>query len=203
MDGTIANTDELVVETMFELYDLYRNGVRSPREKCYYFSGPPIRESLASEFPDQDVEFLAKEFARLSRPKYDTIVTSYPHCREVLLELKKMGIKLGVVTNKFRNMSIHCLEVINLSDVFDVLVGFDDVKEHKPHPEGIFKAMKETGISDLKKVLYIGDNKLDDETGKSAHIDTCLVTWGPRKMSDEVKPTYKIDDYFNLLEVIK
>lgn len=203
MDGTIANTDELVVETIYEMYDLYRGGVKTPREKCYYFSGPPIRETIEKEFPGQDAEFLMQEFARLSKDKYDTMVTPYPHSREVKLELKKRGIKLGVVTNKFRGMALHCLEVIGLDDVFDILIGYDDVIEHKPHPEGIYKAMEVFDIKDKKRVLYVGDNPLDDETAKNAGVDSCLVTWGPRKMPENVKPTYKIDDYYDLLEVIK
>lgn len=203
MDGTIANTDELVVQTMYELYDLYRDGKKTPREECYYFSGPPIRDTLRKEFPDGDIEFLAHEFARLSKDKYDTMVTPYPHSREVKLELKKRGIKLGVVTNKHRLMALHCLEVIKLDDIFDVLIGFDDVKESKPHPEGIYKAMELLGIKDKKKVLYVGDNPLDDMTAKNAGVDSCLVMWGPRKMPNDIKPTYKIYDYFDLLEVIR
>ena len=151
MDGTIANTDELVVETMYEMYDLYREGKKTTREQCYYFSGPPLRDTLRKEFPDGDIEFLAKEFARLSRDKYDTMVTPYPHSREVKLKLKEMGIKLGVVTNKQHDMAVHCLEVIHLDDVFDILIGYDDVKETKPSPEGIYKAMEKANIKDLRR----------------------------------------------------
>ena len=182
MDGTIANTDELVVETMYEMYDLYRGGRKTPREECYYFSGPPIKETLRKEFPGLDEEFLAQEFARLSRDKYDTIVTTYPHSKEVKLKLIQMGIKLGVVTNKYHELAVHCLEAIHLDDVMDILVGYDDVIKHKPHPEGIYKAMETFGIKDKKRVLYVGDNPLDYETAKNAGVDSCLVTWGPRKM---------------------
>lgn len=203
MDGTIANTDELVVETMYELYDLYRGGRKTPREQCYYFSGPPLRETLRKEFPDGDIEFLASEFARLSKDKYDTMVTPYQHSREVKLKLKEMGIKLGVVTNKQHLMAVHCLKVIKLDDVFDILIGYDDVKETKPSPEGIYKAMKIANVKDVKRVLYVGDNPLDDMTAKNAKVDSVLVSWGPRKMPENIKPTYIIDDYYDLLEVIK
>lgn len=204
MDGTIANTDELVVETMFELYDLYRGGKRTPREDCYYFSGPPIRESLKKEFPDMDVEFLAHEFYLRSKDKYDIMVTPYPHSRDVKLKIRDMGIKLGVVTNKRHDLAEHCLEVINLHDqIFDVLIGFDDVKEGKPSPEGIYKAMDALGVHDKKKVLYVGDNYLDELTAKNAGIDVAIVTWGSRKIDERAKPTYFINDYRELLEVVK
>ena len=131
------------------------------------------------------------------------MVTPYHHSREVKLKLRDMGIKLGVVTNKQHEMAIHCLEVIHLEDVFDILIGYDDVKESKPSPEGIYKAMEAFNIKDKSRVLYVGDNPLDDETAKNAKVDSCLVLWGPRKMPEYVKPTFKINDYYELLEVIK
>ena len=203
MDGTIANTDELVVETIYEMYDLYRGGRKTPREQCYYFSGPPLRDTVAKEFPGGDVDFLVKEFGRLSKDKYAKLVTPYPNSREVKLKLKEMGIKLGVVTNKAHDMAMHCLDVIGLNDVFEILIGSSDVKSFKPSPEGIYKAMEALGVKDKKRVLYVGDNALDDQTAKNAGIDSCLVTWGPRILPDNIHPTYKIDNYFDLLEVIE
>ena len=45
MDGTIADTDEVILRSMNELYDLYRDGKRTPEEEIYYFSGPPIADT--------------------------------------------------------------------------------------------------------------------------------------------------------------
>ena len=203
MDGTIANTDDVIVESFNELYDLYRGGKRTPLEQIYYFSGPPLRETLPKEFPDMDYDFIYQEFYRISGSKYDTMVKGYPYSREVKLKLKEEGIKLGVVTNKAHNLAVHCLETIHLDDVMDVLIGVGDVKNNKPDPEGILKAMEIVGIKDKKKVLYVGDNYIDYLSAKNAGVDSCLVTWGPREVSKEAKPTYKISDYRELLEVIK
>ena len=163
-----------------------------------------LKDTLKQEFPGQDLDMLFDEFYKRSKHKYDEIVTTYPYCKEVLLELKRRGIKLGVITNKERTMAFHCLDVIGLGDgIFDYLVGYNDVTNHKPHPEGIFKAMNYFKVDDKKKVLYVGDNKLDVQTADNAEIDSTLVTWGPRKMPEDLKPTYKIDDYRKLLGVIE
>ena len=113
MDGTIANTDEMIVQTFLELYKLYRKGAPTPREQIYYFSGPPIREVLKREFPDQDNQFMWDEFHRISWDFYPLYTTGYPNCREVLLELKKRGYKLGVVTNKIHRTTLYCLKITN------------------------------------------------------------------------------------------
>ena len=46
----------------------------------------------------------------------------------------------------------------------------------------------------------MGDNVLDLETANNAGVDCCLVNWGPRKLDESVKPTFKIDSYLDLEE---
>lgn len=198
LDGTVADTDQMIVETMNILYDLYRDGRKTPVEEIYYFSGPPIYDTLNKEFPGMDMEFMHAEFRRVSISLYPKTVKSYPGCKEALLSLKEKGYKLGVVTNKIHSSTLFCLELIGLKDVFDSLVCFDDVKNPKPDKEPILKAMKELGVSDLQKVLYIGDNKLDLLTANSAGVDCALVNWGPRVLDKSLKPKMIISSYEEL-----
>ena len=199
LDGTVADTDEMIVQTMNILYDKYRNGKRTPKEEVYYFSGPPIYETLDKEFPGCDLEFMHAEFRRVSMELYPKTVASYPHCKEVLLELKRKGYKLGIVTNKIHSSTIYCLKLIGLEGVFDSLICYDDVKNPKPEAEPILKSMEFLNVSDLSKVLYIGDNKLDLLCANNAGVDSVLVTWGPRKIDPNLKPTFFIDSYDDLL----
>ena len=198
LDGTVADTDQMIVETMNILYDLYRDGRRTPVEEIYYFSGPPIYDTLNKEFPDMDMEFMHAEFRRVSVELYPKTVKPYPNCKEVLLSLKKKGYKLGLVTNKIHCSTLLCLKLIDLEGIFDSLVCYDDVENPKPHGESILKAMKELGESDLKNVLYIGDNKLDLLTANNAGVDGALVTWGPRKLDSSLKPKMFISSYEDL-----
>ncbi len=198
LDGTVADTDQMIVETMNILYDLYRGGRRTPVEEIYYFSGPPIYDTLNKEFPNQDFDFMHAEFRRVSVELYPKTVKPYPQCKEVLLSLKKKGYKLGLVTNKIHSSTLLCLKLIDLENIFDSLICYDDIRRPKPHGEPIFKAMEELGESNLNKVLYIGDNKLDLETADNAGVDGALVTWGPRKLDPSLKPKMFISSYKDL-----
>ena len=201
MDGTIANTDELVVESIQEL--CAKHNIPAPsRETCYYFSGPPIRESLKTFPGDVDVETLFKDFYGISLKKYDQMVVSYPNCRYILAKLKERGIKLGVVTNKAHDAAMHCLEVIGLWDLFSVVIGFEDASKSKPDPEGLLKAARLLGENNLSKVLYVGDSPLDDLAAHNAGIDDVMCVWGPRKLPKDLKPSYKIYNYLELPEVV-
>ena len=45
MDGTVIDTDPLLKESFHILYDKYRDGVYTPDEEIFYFSGPPIKKT--------------------------------------------------------------------------------------------------------------------------------------------------------------
>ena len=202
MDGTIADTDEMIIQSMYELYDKYRDGRRTPVEEIYYFSGPPIRDTLKREFPDLDNDFIVDEFVKISWNNYDKYAKLFPHVKETVISLINRGIKVGVVTSKMRDSSVHCLKVINLDDVIDYFVAGDDVKNMKPHPEGLLLAMEHFSIKDKKKVLYIGDNRSDYETARNAGVDVALVTWGPRRIDKSLNPEYWIDDFNEVEDIV-
>lgn len=203
MDGTLVNTDELIVQTMLELYRLYRVGLPTPREQIYYFSGPPIRETLKKEFPDKDNQFMWDEFHRISWEYYPKYITSYPNCKEMLLELKNKGYKLGIVTNKIHKTTQYCLEILGFDGIFDSIIGFDDVSVGKPNKEGMLKAMNLCGETDTNKVLYVGDNESDLVTSNNSNVDCMLIGWGPRKLREDLNPKYKIRNFNELVGVIE
>ncbi len=202
MDGTIADSDEMIVQSFYEMYDLYRNGNRSPREKIIYFSGPPIRITLKNEFPDQDVDKMVSEFVRISWDNYDKYVKAFPHVREIVTSLLAHNINVGVVTGKLRKSSNHCLEVMGVDDIITYMVCGDDVKNGKPDPEGIIQALEHFNVLDKKKVLYIGDNDSDYLASKNAGVDVALVKWGPREISKDISPDYWLNDFMELEDII-
>ena len=200
MDGTMADTDPMILDTFHFLYQKYRNGKGRPDSEIAYFSGPPIRGTLKNEFPELDEDAIFEEFYQESRKRYDAEhIFLYPHEKEVLIKLKQNGFKLGVVTNKRRDLAIVTLKVLGLEDVFDILLGIDDVVNSKPHPESIERAIKELG-GDKKHTLYIGDNKMDYDTAVNSGVDCCIVNWGPRVFPKEIIPTFKINSYLELEE---
>lgn len=201
MDGTVADTDRMIKEAMYILYDEYRDGVKTPDEQIIYFSGPPIRETLKKEFPHLDQQFIFDEFHKVSSQLYATHTSRFPDSKEVLLDLKAKGYQLGVVTNKLHHLTEYCLKCIGLEDIFEVIVGFDDVSKPKPNGEGILKAI-DYFKSDKESTIYIGDNKVDLDSAISAGVDCALVSWGPRVLPPELKPTFRISSYIDLKEKI-
>ena len=195
LDGTLCNTDEMIVQTMSAIYKDYKPTKIRTREELYYFSGPPIRETLKNEFPDYDPDMMYDVFKRVSKDFYKPYVTGYENEVETLKALKEKGYLLGVVTNKGRPLTLYSLEICHINDLFDVVISADDVNIPKPDPTGILMAIETLGIKNKRDVLYLGDNDIDYETASNAGVDTLLVTWGPREIKCLSKAKYQALSY--------
>ena len=202
LDGTLCDTDEMIVQTMFAIYKQYKPVKERTREELYYFSGPPIKETLAREFPDQDKEHMYEVFRNVSRGFYASTVTAYDNEIEVLTRLKESGYILGVVTNKGLPLTLYSLEICHIDQLFDVVISADDVTIPKPDPTGIYKAMEKLNIKDKKDVLYIGDNDIDYITATNAGVDALLVTWGPREIKCIDKAKFNAKSYNEIGEIL-
>ena len=195
LDGTLCDTDEMIVQTMQAIYKEFKPVKERTREELYYFSGPPIRDTLANEFPDQDPEYMYDVFKRVSKGFYASTVKAYKNEIKVLKALKEKGYLLGVVTNKGLPLTLYSLEICHIDGLFDVVISADDVAIPKPDSAGINKALEKLNIKNKEKVLYIGDNDIDYETATNAGVDTLLVTWGPRKINVLDKAKYLAKSY--------
>ena len=195
LDGTLCDTDEMIVQTMYQIYKDYKPAKIRTREEIYYFSGPPIRDTLANEFPDYDGDEMYEVFKRMSKGFYASTVKPYEDEIKILKALKEKGYLLGVVTNKGLPLTLYSLEICHIDGLFDIVISADDVAIPKPDPSGIYKALEKFGIKNKKEVLYIGDNDIDYVTASNAGVDTLLVTWGPRKINVLDKAKYLAKSY--------
>lgn len=99
----------------------------------------------------------------------------YDGIRPMLQELKKDGVQLGVVTGKSRD-AWEATAFHTQLDHFDVVITDDDVTDPKPHPEGLFAALRATDL-DSSEVLYLGDSLLDCRAAHAAMIRFGAVLW--------------------------
>ncbi len=198
LDGTLCDSDEMLIQSFFALYKKYRPVKIRTREELIYFSGPPIKKTLSDEFPDYSFEEIYKAFQVVSKELYRPYVKAFDKEIETLKKLREAGYLLGVVTNKGAPLTKYSLEVANIDGLFDVVISADDVNAPKPSPLGIEKALERLGIEDKGKVLYIGDNDIDYETACNAGTDAMLVTWGPREIKSIKAAKFAVSSYNEL-----
>lgn len=201
MDGTIADTDDMIYHAMMDLYDLYNPKGKRSREEVMYFSGPPIVDTLKNEFPNQDNDFMLEEFLRISTPYYDKYTLTFKDEIEILIKLKEAGCKMAVVTNKGHQKAEYVLDLLHLRPYFDFVIGMGDVDTLKPAPEGIYKAIEKFNGT-KEETLYLGDNDIDYVTASNAGVDCLICAWGPRKLGVLDKCKYVAKSYQEIGDIL-
>jgi len=66
---------------------------------------------------------------------------------------------------------------------FEVVIGGEDVEQHKPHPEGLFQAIEKLGCS-TASVVYVGDSVVDAELAQRAGVPLIVVLSGVTPKDD-------------------
>lgn len=202
LDGTLLDSDEMIVETFKELYKKYKPDYHPTREHMLTFSGPQITFTLKNEFPDEDQELLLQEFRKRSIGNYDKYSKLFPYVKEMFEKLNNKGIHFGVVTNKHRYATDYTYELFGINGMVPYTVCADEVEHLKPAGDGILEAMKYFGVKDRSKVLYVGDGQIDYLTAKNAGVKFALVDWSTRKLSEDAKVDLHIKNYQQFLEEI-
>lgn len=93
------------------------------------------------------------------------------------MELKGNGHRLGVISNKATKALLRSLAAVDLLDLMEVVIGLDNMNQHKPNPEGIFTAWEKISMAKEETVM-IGDTIYDMQMGKMAGVKTVGITWG-------------------------
>ena len=136
-DYTLADSSRAVVECVNVAFTAMGLAVPSEDEirRTIGLSLPETLGRLAGE-PHRH---RAEEFRAFFRARSDEVMVQWtvmlPGVPDAVRELKRRGHRLGIVSTKFRMRIEATLEREGLRDPFDMIVGGEDVKEFKPHPE--------------------------------------------------------------------
>lgn len=202
-DGTLVNTNPLIIKTFEVTLKHYFPNRSFKQEQLMDYIGPTLKQtfdSLCKEKTDEMIEY----YRTINWDLHDDMVEIYPTVKEGLKALKEKNIKLGIVSSKKRDMIIHGLKHFGMDHFFSCVVGEDDVKEPKPNPEPILKAMHMLNCH-REEVVFVGDNSHDIEGGKNSQVITCCVSWAQRGVDylKQFNPDYILNDMRDLLNIIE
>ncbi|MGX9687836.1 HAD family hydrolase [Deinococcus wulumuqiensis] len=87
-----------------------------------------------------------------------------PHSAAVLTELRRRGVKIGVVTNGWEETQTRCLRGCGLTDLADDVVISRAVGLSKPDPRIYYLALKRLGVTAAQS-WFVGDSPRNDVWG--------------------------------------
>lgn len=109
---------------------------------------------------------------------------------ESTLKTLKKRYKIALLSN-CRHRNIHyLLKGANIEkELFDIIIGNDDVEHSKPYPDEIFKAEH---LAKEKALFMIGDSPYDIRAAKKARVKAISVLTGlyTKETLEEDKPDY-------------
>lgn len=125
----------------------------------------------------------------------------------MLERLKNKQKRIAIFSTMERAVFAPAIEYRNLTPLVEVAIAGTDVPRRKPHPDGIYKALDDLGISEdqYSDAVYIGDKDTDIQAAHNAGIDGVLYYPASHQLMysfkelKKQKPEYVITDWHELL----
>lgn len=156
---------------------------------------------LYDEFKKLDYKILSAGIVAYRRAREAALVP-YPHVYKTLMELAKMGMKLGVVSDAPAREAWLRLAYLNLHHIFDHIVTFEDTGMRKPDPAPFKKILKLLHV-DPAESLMIGDWAERDVVGAAkVGMKTVFARYGDTFGTKESNADYEVNDISELIEII-
>ena len=123
----------------------------------------------------------------------------FPGIKEVLLELKKLGFQLGIITSNSRENVLASLEKNGLQGTFTFIYSGSTFGKHKV----IKRWLKKERIN-AEEVIYVGDETRDIDAAKKTGIKIIAVSWGFNSQSALAaqNPDFLIERPQELIEIM-
>ena len=205
-DGTIGDTRKTIVATMQQtLKDL--GFPQFSEEACASTIGLPLKECFRKLLPysgEEELDGCAAMYRRLFDINKERIRTqAFPNVGSTLESLRHKGLRMSIATSRGVPSLKAFLEDMGFSGYFDLLLGADEVRHHKPDPEPVLLTLETLGFKP-SQALVVGDMPVDILMGLRAGCLSCGVTYGnsSRAELEAAGADFIIDDFGELTELL-
>ena len=172
LDGTLADTEVLKAQGL-SLAMLHFGGTVAPG--VYKIVMGQSWEAVTAKFFNRaNIHVPSKEFDPVFREISTSLIESLnpdPETEKLIQTLKSQNYQLGLVSSAAPWMIDKILARLNFQNVFDAIVGGDDVEKHKPDPEAYRVMLQKLEAEPTSTIAFE-----DSESGfKAAHAANLKV----------------------------
>ena len=191
LDGTLIDSTEAILESFRVAFEQFGKCAPS-KEAILPQIGHPLFEMFVNlGVPREEAQSYVDAYKESYRKIYTEKTVLLPRAKEAVEFAFNRGAKLGIVTTKTGKYSKELMEHFGLMGYFEVLIGSEDVKRHKPHPEPIERALELMNVSKSDNIVMIGDTCMDMHAAKSASIGAIAVPFAYTSL-EELKVCSKV-----------
>ena len=181
LDGTLLNTlDDLAASTNYALrqFEMKEHPVESIRQ----FVGNGVGKLIERAIPDGKDNPLYDDVLDTFRKHYmnHSLDTTRPYdgVDKMLRDLKQIGCRIAVVSNKFLAATLELCQHF-FPDTVEVAIGEHENICRKPAPDTVREALQRLGEGS-DDAVYVGDSEVDIATAKNSGLPCISVLWGFR-----------------------
>jgi phosphoglycolate phosphatase len=207
-DGTLASTLEGIHLCMNEAL-LAFGFAGQPPEAVRRTIGLTLQDSLHlltdGSLSEKESIGVIEAYRALYAEKAATVTTLFEGVCDTLHRLRSSGRTLILVSNKGRSGLNHLLEVLEIRDLFDVILSADDVAHRKPDghlfAEEIAPLREDRAPS---SVVVVGDSEVDIQFAHSAELKAIWASYGygdPLRCN-ALQPHFTIEHFEDILEIV-
>lgn len=204
LDGTLLDTEKAILASYTQVLREFRPDQEFSKEELLDLLGPTLNVGFGRYLNPDEIPLAIERYRSLNVEYHKTHVFMVDGAKEVIDRLKTEGYRLGIVSSKKKEVILLGLNLFDLQDEFEVIVGYDEVLKHKPDPEGIFTAcsLMKVGHDD---VVYVGDSAGDIEAAKAAGVYSIGFVFNPDRKEQLVatKPNSLIEKLAEIPEILK
>jgi phosphoglycolate phosphatase len=172
-----------------------------------------VRKSMRDSFPEifgEKWEEAGEIYQGYYRKLHLNKLEALPLARDLLKEVRAMGLYSVVVSNKKGPNLRAEVEHIEWGEYFDALVGAHDADRDKPHADPVLLALKDLPVEPSSNVWFIGDSGIDLECAMNTGC-TGILYGEPGNDHPEFSPTHfqgfpyhaHVHDHAQTIELLK
>ena len=199
MDGVIAETEHAHIGA--EKQTMLKYGIEIFEDELHEYTGTTAKVMFTSLIEKYK---LNTTFDRIFKEKEEILfklleedVQPTKGVIDLLRKLKKMKIKLAVASSSHKRMIEYVLKKLKIIDLFDSIVGAEDIDRSKPDPEIFLISAKRLNVKP-EECIVVEDSKLGVEAAKKAGMK-CLGYVNPSSGKQDLsKADFVADDFYKL-----
>ena len=179
LDGTITDSGEGITKSVqyaLKNFDILVNNL----EELYKFIGPPLKESFKEyyKFDEEKANLALIKYREYYADKGIYENNLYDGIIELLDKLKENGKTIILATSKPEVYAKQILKYFKIDKYFAFVAGSDFEETRVRKGDVIKYALEGANISDLSKVIMVGDREHDIIGAKENNIKSIGVLYG-------------------------
>lgn len=181
LDGTLLNTLEALTDSTNYALEKFNYPTKTVVQVRNYV-GNGVAKLIERAIPDglnnskfSDIE---NTFKKHYKNNMYNKTKPYDGILEMLEKIKKSGLKIAVVSNKF-DEAVKELCKTYFAGLTDFCAGENEAAgiRKKPAPDTVIKVLKEFKLNP-EDAVYVGDSEVDIQTAQNSKMDCISVLWG-------------------------